>query len=468
VRVKVDVDGEERGTDAAAVHDAAREERAGSSAAHAPAVGLAAIAGVVLVAACAASLLVREEPAGTERDVLGVLLMLAALLLLVAIGLAVAAAWPQRSRGLEELARPALAAGEPAERRARLVALAGVETAQCERARRGRLLAAALTVFALSLIPIAAQAAVVAFESGGTEGRDGTDGTDGQDETTVQELAERYAPTIGLHRRERYGPLDPAMFLQTATVRWAQRGRDPQILRPGRQTAAAIGAACDERCATVGPYLSDQLTRPYRRGRARPRRLPVTDGLYLDGDATLRPGQLVPRPSVPIFYEATPAADAASMQITYWAFFPFHRALRQRARGHEGDWEAVTVELDPQRRPTTVRFARPGGARTVAWSDLTARGTHPLVFATAQSHELAARSSGGRRASRRCVRVGRRRVCTLHLRGAALRWEPRGANVQALREQPWYGFGGAWGRVGASNATTGPLGPSRFRPPAAP
>ena len=32
-----------------------------------------------------------------------------------------------------------------------------------------------------------------------------------------------------------------------------------------------------------------------------------------------------------------------------------------------------------------------------------------------------------------------------------------------MRKEPWYGFGGAWGKAGAIGDTTGPLGPSRFK-----
>jgi hypothetical protein len=34
--------------------------------------------------------------------------------------------------------------------------------------------------------------------------------------------------------------------------------------------------------------------------------------------------------------------------------------------------------------------------------------------------------------------------------------------VDATKE-PWYGFGGAWGRVGSAPEFTGPLGPSRYK-----
>ena len=54
-------------------------------------------------------------------------------------------------------------------------------------------------------------------------------------------------------------------------------------------------------------------------------------------------------------------------------------------------------------------------------------------------------------------------------------WQPLRAAVssfterwRAFVEQPWYGFGGAWGRVGKVRDATGPLGPGPHWKHAAP
>jgi hypothetical protein len=37
--------------------------------------------------------------------------------------------------------------------------------------------------------------------------------------------------------------------------------------------------------------------------------------------------------------------------------------------------------------------------------------------------------------------------------------------LASVTQQRWYGFGGAWGEVGDYSFTTGPLGPSPYKPP---
>jgi len=270
----------------------------------------------------------------------------------------------------------------------------------------------------------------------------------------LTELATAYAPQLMLSGSEHYGPIDPARYLASARLRWLRPKVDPLVLK-GPRLLAAIGADCGDRCAAFGAYGVDQLTRPFRSGRNRPQNLQRDQGFYLDGSSLMKPGQLVPNPHVPLFYEG----DAS--RITYWAFFAFAQRVRVKgaARGREGDWEAVTVTFE-RGQPSEVRLDRRGPTRVVAWETMKlAGGTHPKLYVTARSHELATRArSLGQRGARPCASPGR--GCVRRVRDPGLVWRP---SLAKLEDQPWYGFGGAWGEPGKGSRTTGDLGPSRYR-----
>jgi len=110
-----------------------------------------------------------------------------------------------------------------------------------------------------------------------------------------------------------------------------------------------------------------------------------------------------------------------------------------RADGENG-YEPLAVQT-----PANGVLASLGGGDAdvpeTPWSDTRrAGGTHPVVASARSTHAMAVASPSGE-------------PCAGCL---ALRsWE----SLAAAPEQPWYGFGGAWGEPGSTDATTGPLGP---------
>jgi hypothetical protein len=117
---------------------------------------------------------------------------------------------------------------------------------------------------------------------------------------------------------------------------------------------------------------------------------------------------------------------------------------------HEGDWERVTVYLDrsdPEGAPPTdVAFYRHSTNTFRKWGGVAKEdGTHPLAFSAIGSHASLPTPGFGH------IDVG-------DPDGPRWRtWE----DLASIVEQPWYGFGGAWGRVGRVRDATGPLGPGR-------
>jgi hypothetical protein len=124
---------------------------------------------------------------------------------------------------------------------------------------------------------------------------------------------------------------------------------------------------------------------------------------------------------------------------------------------HEGDWERITVYLDqadPERAPpASVVFYRHSTNTFRKWNSVAKKAkTHPVCYSAIGSHASLPTPGFGH------LDVG-------DPDGPQWRtWE----DLAPIVEQPWYGFGGAWGRVGKVRDSTGPLGPGPHWKHAAP
>ncbi|MCE7891597.1 MAG: hypothetical protein DYH12_18180 [Sorangiineae bacterium PRO1] len=252
-----------------------------------------------------------------------------------------------------------------------------------------------------------------------------------------------FAPRVWLHPAEPYGPLDPAAFIHGSALRWRRPGGDALIDR-APVNPETLGVPCErQHCATFGPYLSPQLTRPFTRDpRLRPRRLPLSRGMYLELDDRLRRGQLLSDPPVRTFYAIKDS------EITYWLFFGATRRFARPPRvAREGDWERITIRLDHEHRPAAAVL--PIGDGAVPWHHVTTtKDGHPILFASLERHALFHTP---------CA-LPRTNTCRTHPRARGLRWDTW-KMLEDVAEQPWFGFGGAWGHAGARSDLTGPLGP---------
>lgn len=152
------------------------------------------------------------------------------------------------------------------------------------------------------------------------------------------------------------------------------------------------------------------------------------------------------------------------------------------ATAHEGDWERITVFLDADSNPTHVRFFYHHWYVTIPWGAVSKVGTHPIVLVAEEGHgsypadmdvvlHLSVEAQNGAdftgaTAGDDCNFTSSHHEPTLEFirttfdqcADDAQHWDtwPRLVNV---RDQPWYGYGGAWGEVGAIDDTTGPMGP---------
>lgn len=285
-------------------------------------------------------------------------------------------------------------------------------------------------------------------------------------------LPARLAPLVFLHPGERFRPMAAECFLAQSELRWARpAGSDPLVAK-GEVDTAKLGSG-EYRMTSVGgtcgqaecEFTSRDFTRPYdeRRSGTLARR-----GFFLDVEDSFRSGARSTSEG-PIF-TGTPAyyEFVEGRFVTYWFFYGFSApgalviqgGIRKAA--HEGDWERISIRLELGNVPAELAYYAHGGEPSImAWSLVPKLGSHPVVFSGQGSH--ASYSRAGRfDANFDVTKVG-------------LLW-PTWDALENVREQPWYGFGGAWGvaredaelagPLASPSELTGPLGPSAYKRPA--
>ncbi len=299
-----------------------------------------------------------------------------------------------------------------------------------------------------------------------------------------------FAPLVSLHRREQSLPASADAWLGHATLVWKQDGCDAVTVRPVdpvrlagadpyAHRPAARGCAEDPQAQAI---TAADHTRPFDT-KDRPTGLGAHEGFALDvDDAWRRPPAKVERvgpqrtlQNAPVYVEQQRDPDAGQLRITYWFFYglsqPPGPGSVTRHLEHEGDWERISVLLrddgGDRWTPLSVRFHTHDESRDVPWASVRKSdgggGTHPFVYSALGSH--ATYWAAGSYES--LPKVGGKPVrLPIYDRATACTdcpqwrtWE----QVVDVRTRPWYGFGGAWGKIGDIGGTTGPLGPSNWK-----
>ena len=332
------------------------------------------------------------------------------------------------------------------------------------------------------------------------------------------------APLLHLHDDDPYRPVSARFFLDRSQLRWADRDNcrfeDPFIAqglkvtgddsRPGLDPLLELrlGSTVDQPgpypfsagCGSdrKGTFYADNFTRP----NAERESPPEHQGFYLDiSGLELQEGSIEETGGratfngAPAYFEKVPGwlpgqrpdAEPKGMRIIFWFLYtnsvpPAPGPLGSKI-AHEGDWERISVLLEPHWQgrslefftPVSARFHAHEGSVDVPWDELELEGrTHPVAYSAVGSH--ATYPAPGIHES--TAKLGKRDAITEDDEAIACgdcpQWRtwrehftlPASGRVVPLlnaRLQPWYGFGGAWGRVGPDSGRTGPLGPSIYK-----
>jgi hypothetical protein len=147
--------------------------------------------------------------------------------------------------------------------------------------------------------------------------------------------------------------------------------------------------------------------------------------------------------------------------LQYWLFYPFDLYRPVDSPGgptgeiwqdHEADWEAVTVLLDATRKPLLVGTSRHCGGARREWSQVTKRGTRPVVYAALGSHANYF-SPGAIPLEKRCwppVALAVLKAYNIALADSVAAGRTiAGAAVVPVTSSspPWMKFPGAWGEA---------------------
>jgi hypothetical protein len=244
-------------------------------------------------------------------------------------------------------------------------------------------------------------------------------------------------------------------FVTGSSLNWSHGGgcRDHQKAPLGTVDPAKLGSggyhdqARVSACRTGGrQWSSADLTRPFAKGN------PLggqPEGFFLNFPNTGRFGAGV---SAPVYYEFK-----AGRSLTYRFFYAFNDAPGGGAFNHEGDWERISVELGPDNRARRVAYFQHDGYCVLPWSAVERFRGHPVVFSVVGTH------ASYRRAGQFPLPLGTEDRAA----GGGGQWRAWD-HLHDVTKEGWYGYGGAWGEVGAHANTTGPLGPSARWKPGAP
>jgi hypothetical protein len=273
-----------------------------------------------------------------------------------------------------------------------------------------------------------------------------------------------FAPLVQLPRDERWRPMSARWFLERAVFGFAEdRGCADRKIAVGRTLPEQRGGSIDWifphglGAKAPSPYYrnpygarcelnfdvrvyANQPTRPHDRDR-RVGGLRPGEGFYMDLTDAARVGPAT-ADGVPVYTDRTDEGDSA-VRLTYWMLYGMNEPKGRPAATHEGDWERIDVLLhtagDNRYEPQAVQLTSDAGVRDVPWRSLERAGTHPVISAARGSHAASPAPSG-----ERCAGCTEWRT-----------WE----KLRDVRDELWYGFGGAWGEIGSTSATTGPVGP---------
>lgn len=274
-----------------------------------------------------------------------------------------------------------------------------------------------------------------------------------------------YAPVVHLHPNESYFPMNALSYLADSALKWSHGGGcpdhttvdagkiDPFKLGHGgyRDRAATAGLRHFPPCPVRDPYHnSAELTRPRDSGNGLGNQ---PEGYFLRPNSREH-GNLQ---TAPVYYEYV-----AKRSVTFWFFYGFNDAPGLGFFNHEGDWERISIQLGGDNRAKNVVFFEHDSSCVLPWSGpdpkhpaVTKYRGHPEVYVAIGTHATYPRPGEWPL------------VSSLpgfpkdHASASGPVW--RTYQHETDVHGPWYGYGGAWGGVGVSSKSTGPLGPSRYK-----
>lgn len=255
------------------------------------------------------------------------------------------------------------------------------------------------------------------------------------------------APRLKLHPYEYAFPMSAITFVERARLRWAHDSscNDWEATEYGGIDInridndyfhAATNDVCDHETFNWG---SSAPTRPLSDGGPS-----GAEGFFMQLQDQYEDGEGFAG-TEPVYVQFNP-----SDYILYWFHYGSSYYLDYRA--HEGDWERIAIRLDNDNHGVEVWYHYHTNSCTLSWSDAPKFNGHPTVWVARGAHGS--------------YPPGADTFFGDKISGASNRtWEAKD-NLDMVTDTAWYPYGGAWGEIGTTSDTTGPMGPhpSRYAP----
>lgn len=287
----------------------------------------------------------------------------------------------------------------------------------------------------------------------------------GLDESAILALVRQSAPRVRLSRYERHMPSDPEAFRRQCRLRWSRsfwsdRGWDKVRRRWVKGDPRGPRYLDLDWKRDILPEQYTRLPEGHPAEVAFKNDRPRDDGNFHGGSNGLAlqrgerysieesgPRPVLRRVTAPVFLDVAYRPGDDNFRVLLWFFFELNWTDvfgLKKMLTHEGDWEHVTLVYEVARpsRPHSVYFAQHNHGQVVPFHRLACeRGFdgHPTVFCNRKGHPTESRVESPQEYE--------------------IIWDTWTCDLRFVVKEEWRDFGGAWGEVGNTKHTTGPLGP---------
>ncbi|MFD1045798.1 hypothetical protein ACFQ1S_09610, partial [Kibdelosporangium lantanae] len=268
-----------------------------------------------------------------------------------------------------------------------------------------------------------------------------------------QDLAERYAPLVWLHRDEPDFPTSTTNFVHNSTL-WFDHGS-------GCTEIAAVAVDLDEAKLGRGEYehpdaaptgspgvcVHPDASKVYRTNQDVDKK--DGNGFYLavnnealHGNKPGADGKV----SAPVYWQYVDGGDGKHGAYLYWFFY----GNDTYTLGHQGDWERIAVQLTDG-HPTGVAFWKHEAPVCMTdWSNMERSADHPVIYSAKGAHGSYPRQGS--------YPVYDKTQWGTDETGKGFEWNTA-REVRSVKDEPWYGYLGHWGRRGSVDTSSGKQGP---------
>ena len=285
----------------------------------------------------------------------------------------------------------------------------------------------------------------------------------GISEQKAEKVIRKYAPLVHLHAEEEHLPSKPENFRESCRFRMSLSGRDKGwnktsgTWEKGDQHGSEYH---DVRWDQIVEQSDDELVRNGRGPGDRNSNIRPRDDKNLYGDGSQRglfmqrarhlhdefSGiQTTPNNEIvaPVFIDTAYSDSHKTVRVLFWFFYELNHWKFMIT--HEGDWEHITLvfrakDFEKEKDPMCIFFAQHNGGVPVGFGNIKKEeDTHPIIYVHKHGHPCHSHVDEKHRYTRT--------------------WKTWDSDWVYIPKADWRDFAGAWGEVGETKHTTGPLGP---------